>query len=426
MKRLALLVVILVATSALVAPAAAQSGEETTTVPTPENNTTTTAETTTTSTGGSSSTSGVAESVRVIPIRFDQSWLSTERVDRGEFNTSGPFAMFDVSDTVSSATIEESGARATVLGGGDVIKIAYSAENPAGKASLYTLRLNFDDGSTRTIDVYAHETNVDASASMMDKYQQVVLEQLNEAESEGYERSPEGLDNYYTALEEKAELLDHFLSEQASRAFATMIAWFSNPLSLVLTLLALAGGSYWLLNRHGRTLKILSGDSGKTARLRDRIALEHEETIRSAADEHLSDIEEVGVLGETYWQDAFGVSTTLELAELFRGGIPVRDREGAIHMVGGAENLDAGEIESSWLEPITREGRLPSPEIALSHARASVQRMMSRYGMTEHYQETYNQIRELQSELDAQGNEIRSGYTSSGNPFEDSSGAGGD
>jgi hypothetical protein len=164
-------------------------------------------------------------------------------------------------------------------------------------------------------------------------------------------------------------------------------------------MLGAALAATWLYRNHGRVLDIISSDPGKSQRRRERIELERQEQIATAADEHLSELPEIGTMGEVYWEDAYQVATVYELAELFRSGIPVKD-DGDIHHIGGVDDLSTSNIHSSWLEPVVRNGRLASMEVALSHGSAALHRMMSKYGMALEYRETYEQVRKLQSELD--------------------------
>lgn len=83
------------------------------------------------------------------------------------------------------------------------------------------------------------------------------------------------------------------------------------------------------------------------------------------------------------------------------------DSEGLTH-VGGVDALSASSVHESWLEPVVRDGRLASVEIALSHGAAALHRMMSKYGMAMEYREAYEQVRQLQEDLDDQAGYGRS------------------
>ena len=258
-------------------------------------------------------------------------------------------------------------------------------------------------------DFAADLTGIDfpITAARIEKFNRSMNFDAGKIREEGFEQSPEGTQNYVGYLQDRADLFENFFAEKFTAAIITIITWVTNPVGLLFTLLAAALAATWLYRNHGRVLDIISSDPGKSQRRRERIELERQEQIASAADEHLSDLPEVGTMGEVYWQDAYQVATVYELAELFRNGIPVSDGDDLYH-VGGVEGLSASSVHESWLEPVVRDGRLASVEIALSHGAAALHRMMSKYGMAMEYRETYEQVRQLQEDLDDQAGYGRS------------------
>lgn len=405
----------------LVAPvgvAAAQS-ETGNTTPTPSPTATPTPDNGTVDDNGSTRDSDTV-SVRVIPVHFDAEYLSAERTEDG-LNTTGPFVELELGRAAEQVTIDQPGATATLLADGRLVRVSYDGEGTPGEASLYTLRLYYPDGE-QTLDLYARDTGVSVSNGGVSEYEGLVEKMLDNAESEGFERSPDGASNYLSYLQERSQLFENFFSQKARQAFVLLVNWFMNPVGIMLSLLAAAGLATWLYRNHGRVLDIISSDPGKSQRRRERIQLERDEQLASAADEHLSDLSEIGTMGEVYWSDAYNVATVYELAELFRRGVPVETADGGIRHVGGVEGLAPSSIHSSWLEAVLRDGRLASPEIALSHGSAAVHRMMSKYGYTGTYRETYEAIRELQNALDQQHG-VGSGLSV---PGDGSSPAGGD
>jgi len=386
-------------TSGLSGPLALQATANNSSTPTP-----TPAPTSTPAANASSDASGApvaGETVRILPVQLEADFVSTTTEKQGEvYNTSGPFAFFSFSEPVDEAAIQQDGAKATVLEGRQIVRVEYEPDAaPVGKQSLYRLQLWYADGSQGALELYASETSVSVGAAEMEKYRPVLLPMLEDAEEAGYERSPEGLESHYSDLQETAQLLDSLFTEQAARLFASLFGIVTNPLGIAATLILAALIAFWQLRRNGQTLEILTNDSGKAARLRERLWIEYKNQQQTAADESLRELKGVGEMGEIYWNDAFGVDTTAGLAELFRQGIPVR-RNGEVQLVGGVDSLEAETIDSSWLEAVCREHRLPSPEIALSHGKAALHRMISTYGMAHHYQPAYERVRELIDELD--------------------------
>ena len=402
-QTLALAAVLALLLAGLAAPVGLAGAQETTPTPTPTAADGTGNEYVATPTPDGEPESTV--SVRIVPVHFEQEYLSASRTDRG-INTTGPFAQFELGRPAEQVEIRQPGASASLLSDGSVVHVQYDGGGTPGEASLYTLRLYFPDGR-QTVDLYARDTDITVTSGGIEEYRPVVEELLDGAEEEGFEQSPEGTQNYVGYLQDRADLFENFFAEKFTAAIITIITWVTNPVGLLFTLLAAALAATWLYRNHGRVLDIISSDPGKSQRRRERIELERQEQIASAADEHLSDLPEVGTMGEVYWQDAYQVATVYELAELFRNGIPVSDGDDLYH-VGGVEGLSASSVHESWLEPVVRDGRLASVEIALSHGAAALHRMMSKYGMAMEYRETYEQVRQLQEDLDDQAGYGRS------------------
>jgi hypothetical protein len=387
-------------------------------------NTTATATPTPTPTPATVSESGpeTAQTVRILPVQLNREFVSVSVETPGEiYNTSGPFAIFSVSEPVDQAAIQQPGATATVLEGGRQVKVEYEPDAaPVGGQSLYQLELYWSDGSSKSVDLYAERTSVDVGSAEMTKYRPLVLDILRDAEENGYERSPEGAEEHYKDVKSTAQLLDSLFTEQAARLFASLISIISNPLGIAAVLVSAAVLAYWQLSRNRSVLDILSNDSGKSARLRERLWIQYKRSQQTAAEEPLRELKGVGEMGEIYWKDAYGVDTVAGLAELFRQGMPVR-RDGEIKHVGGVEDLDVESIHSSWLEAVCRDHRLPSVEVALAHGKTALRRMVSEYGMAHIYDETYETTRELLDELDESRDVSR--YSAEG-PSRSSFGAG--
>lgn len=397
-RRIALtLALALVALTMPVGGALAQAN--TTATPTASPTATPTPSPTATPTATPSDAGDSGPSVRIVPVHYQPEWLTAQRTDAG-INTTGPFASFELGRRAEQVEITEPGARANLLSNGRIVKVEYTTGTAPGQASLYHLRLYFPEGE-QTVRLYARDTTVNVTTGSLDNYRGILEQTLDDAEAEGFERSPQGAQNYLDYLQERATLFENFFAEKFAQAAVTIITWFRNPIGWLITLLGAALLATWLYRNHGRVLDIISSDPGKSQRRRERIELDRQEKIASAADEHLSDLPEIGTMGEVYWEDAYNVATVYELAELFRKGIPVDEGEGIVH-IGGVDALSASSLESSWLEPVVRDGRLASEEIALSHGAAALHRMMSKYGMAMEYRDTYEAVRQLQQDLDEQ------------------------
>lgn len=391
--------------------ASVQAANNTTSTPTPTPNGTAAPAP---STPSSAEAPSSAETVRILPVQLEADFVSVETAEMGRmYNTSGPFAFFSFSEQVDEVAVQQQGATATVLEGGNVVRVEYASDAaPVGEQSLYNLQVWYEDGTASTIDLYATQTSVSVGAAEMKKYRPVMLEMLSDAESAGYDRNPEGLRSHYNDIQETAQLLDSLFAEKAKRLAMSVSSIVMNPLGIALGLVLAALLILWQLKKNRQTLTILTNSAGKAAQLRERLWIEYKKQQQTAADEQLRELTGVGEMGEIYWRDAFGVDTTAGLAELFRQGIPV-ERDGEVKHVGGVADLDAETIESSWIETVCREHRLPSTEIALSHGKTALHRMISKYGMAHHYQESYEQVRELMDELDESRDVTRHSATSS-------------
>ncbi len=337
----------------------------------------------------------------MLPVQFEPEYLSVETAKQGErYNTSGPFAIFSFSEPVDQVAVRQPKATATVLEGGRQVRVSYDPDAaPVGSQSLYTLEVYFSDGSSKTLELYAERTSVDVGSAEMRKYRPLILDILDDAEDAGYDRDPEGAESHYTDVKETAQLLNSLFVEQAIRLMGSVFGILANPLGIASILAIAAIVTYWMLSRNRAMLELLTNDAGKSARKRQELWIKWKQAQQTAAEEPLSELKGVGEMGEVYWRDAFGVDTVAGLAELFRQGFPVR-RDGETKHVGGVSDLDVETIDASWLEAVCRDHRLPSVEIALSHGKLALRRMVAEYGMQHVYGETLQDVRELIDELD--------------------------
>lgn len=344
----------------------------------------------------------IAESVTLKPVRFREEFLSVSVRDTGgalALNTSGPFVMIASSERVETARVQQSKASAQTIGDGEMVRVDYDSDAAdVGTRSLYTVELFFSDGSSKTVKLYAASTDV-ASGSEIEEYRPVLDDMLDSAEESGYERSPDGLEGYHTDLRQKAELLSGFLTDQAKRLATSIISILWNPLGLISIALLIALLAYRRHSKRGWSLDIISNDSGRAARKLRELWIKYQQDRQTAAEEPLRELDEVGEMGEIYWNDALGITTVAELAELFDGDYPIQDDESDVRHIGGVDEIDEMQLGDSWLEPVCRDGRLPSEEIALAHGKAALRRMCVEYGMDWKYRdaldETTNLIRSV-------------------------------
>lgn len=363
------------------------------------------------SSGGSPAPVSAAERARIFPVQFDEPYLQVDAQEQGTvYNTSGPIAVFSSSQELETVHIAQQQARAELLEGGHTIVVRYSddaAPDPR-QPSLYKLSLYYPDGSTRQIELYATSTKVSVEAAQLQKYKPLIYQMQDDAEKNGFERSPEGVKAHYESVQEQAEILNNWLSEQAMRAAMTIFSWLTNPFALLITLIAIVLIALFELTRRGWVHDVISNDEGKASRKRERLRLAQKEALQTAAEEDLADVRQIGDIHEICWRDGQGVSTVGQLAELFRKGRTVERGGQRVNLHDGVADLDATTLEESWLEPAFRDGRLPNPETALGEAKVVLKRMNTKYGMGHLYREPYETVCEL---LDERQELIQEGET---------------
>lgn len=341
----------------------------------------------------------MAESSRVVAVPLNPDFVSANRGENAsEWHTTGPFAFWTVSERVEQAEVVEPKAEARVLEGSRTVHVSYADDAaPVGEESLYTLKLYFADGSTKTLRLYASKTDVDVGSQNLRKYRSTITLMLTHAKDNGYERSAEGVLQYYKDTKEQADLLDHLFSKQAKKLIGNVLGIIKNPLGIAASLALAALFIVYLIRNHEETLKIMSNDSGKANRLRRQLMQDYREQAQEAAEEELTSV--LGDMSAMYWKDAYGVKTTYELADLARKG-PAIERDGEVKHAGGVTDLTADEVGDSWLEAVTRTGRLPSERVALVQLRQAVNRMCSTYSMAHIYDDTEQALTELIDEMD--------------------------
>jgi len=382
-KRLVLVSLLLVALltapiGGAVAVAAADTGAADTATLQADDNTTATP----TPNNSSSDDPTTASQVRLTPINFEEEFLSVSVRDAdAAYDTAGPFVVFSASSEIDAARIPQGPATATVLEGGKQVKVTYSDDAaPTDEESLYTLELYFTDGSQKTIDLYATETNVSVDAARLSEYEDVIDELQVLAEEHGYDTDPESLMEYLTWVNDRADLIDGFLTESAAQLIAIAIAAARNWLTWLLGLGGIALVATWLSSRYGDMLESLQNDVGRAERKRRELELAYEEQ-KQTADEHTLD--EVSAIGSNaiYWDDAYGTRSPAQLAKLAANGAHVRGEDGLEKAHNGVNDLDVESLEDSWLEPVIRENRIPTAKQALGELKATLEWMETKHNL---------------------------------------------
>lgn len=354
---------------------------------------------------------GSAETARITPIRFGESWLGVQVAEPdAAYNTTGPFAAFSLTEPLEAVRISQQGANAELLNGGQTVMVRYkddAAPRP-DQPALYTLELYYADGTESEITLWASGTDVSVEAAELQEYRALIYDMRGDARDNGYQDSPEGVRSHYSDVQERAQLLDNLFVEKAVQLVGSALSWFSNPLGIAVTLILVAVGSYYRLSRRGYTLDIMSNDTGKAQRMRERLRLTYKQNQQTADEERLSEVPQIGDMSEVYWRDSQGVSTVYQLAELARAGKTVKKDGELTREHHGVSDLNADSLDKSWLETVAGGGRsrIASYDIALSHMKTACERMMSSYGMGHIYRDTYEELVEL---IDARQEVVREG-----------------
>lgn len=376
------------------APGPAQANNSTTTTTQP---TTTTAAPTPASNG----TPTMADRVRITPFKYDESFLSIQTAERDAvFNTSGPFAQFELSEPVDAARISQPKAKATVLEGGQQVRVSY-ADSAAGRnrQTLYTLELFFADGSSKQVRLYATKTGVSVAAAQFTGYRDFLDDMCDDAEEHGYECSPSGVADYHQWEKERADLVDHWLSKRVMAAIAILMSAATNWVIWVLVLGTLALLGYWLADKYGHVLDLVANDPGEAARKVDQLEAQKLRQRQNANEEPLEAVDAVGS-DAVYWRDGFGTKSPAQLANLAARGMIKRTQDGETEVVHrGVEDLDAETIRDSWLTRVVSPNRIATHQQAVAQLKAACEFMESQYGQGHLYRETADEAARLLDEL---------------------------
>ncbi|WP_254810614.1 hypothetical protein [Natronosalvus amylolyticus] len=350
---------------------------------------------------------GLADRVRVSPVSLgDEDWLETTTEDSDEaFNTTGPFALFTLSEPAENVRIAQSDAEATLLEGDTTILVEYEPGAAGSSSTFFELEVFFPDSSTSSIDLYATSTEVSAAAAELEAYGGLIDDMQDSAEEEGYDTDPSGLEDYYDWRVERATLVDSFLVERAAQLLILAIMAAENPLVWILILLSIAVAAYRREQAHGWILDRIENDSGETARQQEQLEAEYRRDKQTANEEFIGELPQINDQQAVYWNDSFDIHSTLQLAELaLRGPRDLEISSDAQPDGGQPESaiaeLEAETIHNSWLAEVYTTNRLSGPREALSCLKAALIRMEATYSMGHRYSGVRNDVEQLLDEID--------------------------
>lgn len=372
-------------------------------------------------TEGSNTTAGaggptLADRSRVTAVQFDREYLRTVRRPEGDgWNTTGPYAVFTSSSTVEAARISQPNADAVVLDGGRTVQVSYTAEAAGQDSSTYyTLELFYEDGSSRTLDLYARQTDQIVSSAEVEDAEDFLDTMREDAEEHGYAPTIEGVEKYHEWEKQQADLFTNLFGPQFEKLFAWTIITVQTPFALIGLGILVLVAAWRILRVHGWKLRSMQNSADLTEQRRRELDYAYREAQSTADEERLEDVEEIGPYA-VYWLDALGVSSTKQLADLFAFGRPATDESGQIIRDTEAdpiEDPETGDIQrwpngdpvyppvwdhrgvaslrnapslrESWLEPMLRPDMLGSESSALAHGRRALKRMTSHYSQPQY------------------------------------------
>jgi|AntDeeMetagen285_2_1112576.scaffolds.fasta_scaffold00083_20 hypothetical protein len=342
---------------------------------------------------------GTAERLRVSPVAFGEDWLDTRTIEADrEYNTTGPFAVFSLSEPAQNVRVAQSGAEARLLEGSQTLRIDYADDAAETGSTYFQVELFFADGSSTTIDLYATQTSVSVASTEYAAYSELISEMQDEAEERGYATTPDGLLNLNEFKTERVQLVESFLIERAQQLFSTFILIIQNPLAWVVGILAIVMIAYRRESTHGGWLNIVENAASETKRKQQQLVAVYQQHTETANEERISELPEINDQQEVYWRDAFDVHTIQQLANLARDGPKSVDKEA---LTDGGEptsaisQINAENIHDSWLAESFSTNRLSGPEEALSGIRAALRRIESKYGLGHIYGETRDDVEVL-------------------------------
>ncbi|APX00191.1 hypothetical protein CHINAEXTREME_20480 (plasmid) [Halobiforma lacisalsi AJ5] len=356
----------------------------------------------------------IADSVRVTPETTDEDYLEIDTESSDEvYNTSGPFATFSLSDPVESARIEQSNADVRVMGDGTVIRVEYDDEAAGESPTLFTAELFFADDSSHSIDLYATDTDVSVEAAEYAAYADFIDYTKNQAEAEGFERTPSGAMEYLQHTEERAELFDQLFTEHVLMFISLLIAASQNFVSWVVAIGIIAGLAIFLERKHGWILRLQQMAESRAELMREAVRQDYEDRRNAAAKHPLEDVTEIGPNAARYWKE-LGIETVDDMVEVACKGVVKTTENGRIeydddgnpvfahHGVDDLRDVDPltqDQLrEQTWLAPLVLEGRL-APTTALSNIEAALLVAEKEYNRGNEVRDARRTVEELNARL---------------------------
>ncbi|WP_276257219.1 hypothetical protein [Halomontanus rarus] len=356
-----------------------------------------------------------ASQVRLTPDIPDADYVGIETRESDEtYNTSGTFATFTLSRPVESVRVNEPGASASMVGDGSVVRIEYESDAaPRDMSSLFTLELFFADDSTKTVDLYATNTDVSANTRIDPAYEDFIEYVQGQAESADYATDPDGLQSYVEYKEERATLLEGLWSEQIQTFIALRMAQAFSPLDWVALIGVVALLSLFASRKHGWVLRAQQIATSKAELVREAVRQDYEQQRNAAAKHALEDIEGIGRNDSRYWRNV-GIETVDDMIQIACKGIVAVDDDGHIeqdddgndvfahHGIDDLRKVDPitekALREKTWLKPLIIEGRLRATT-ALSNIERALLTAEREYSRGNEVREARMQVQEMIAEL---------------------------
>lgn len=340
-----------------------------------------------------------AEQVRINPAGPDVEYQSTEVAEEDStFNTTGEFAYFSLTEPVDAVRISQSKAEARVLEGGHTVQVAYEPDAaPPDQTSLYTLEVFFEDGSEKDVELYASATDQSVAAASLENWEPTIETLKDKAEANGYEKTPEGTESYVTWVDDRAQLVDGFLTELAAQTIAWLIAGVMNPLNIIIGLSLFALAMWRRRSKHGDIVDALSSMTGRYEQELTKLRNGRETAKRTADDDKLSEVPAIGSEAD-YYEDAFGTKSPAQLAHLTATGEARATNDGLEMIHHGVDDLNTEDLHDTWLEPVLRH--IPNERRVLNHLLQNIKYMETEHNLGSNYRETRNKLEVMLDDLE--------------------------
>ncbi|WP_226043403.1 hypothetical protein [Natrinema sp. DC36] len=355
--------------------------------------------------GTASDAPSAAEQVRINPAGPDVEYQSVEvKQADATFNTTGEFAFFSLTEPVDAVRISQAKADAQVLEGGQTVRVEYEPDAaPPDQTSLYTLELFFADGSSKEVELYASATDQSVAAASLENWEPTIETLKEKADENGYEQTPEGTESYVTWVDDRAQLVDGFLTQLAAQAISWVIIGVMNPLVVIIGISLTALAMWRRRSKHGDLVDALSSMAGRYEQELTKLRNNREKAKRTADDEDLSEVPAVGSCAD-YWIDAYGTKSPAQLADLAAGGEARATNDGLEMIHNGVDDLDTDDLHGTWLEPVLRH--IPNERRALNHLLATVKYMESEHSLGSKYRATRNDLERMLDDLERQQTQL--------------------